>query len=78
MTRNEYNSVSNSIDPLRDDLALPIRFANMTQNVVLLAGDSTDSTQQSLARDEADKVRRLTSPLAIPEKPTGVITNTAV
>lgn len=78
MTRNEYNSVSNSIDPLRDDLALPIRFSNMTQNVVLLAGDSANSTQESLVRDAADEMRHLTSPLMIPEKPTGVITNTAV
>lgn len=75
MTRNEYNSVSNSNDPLRDELALPIRFSNMTQNVVLLAGDSISSTQESLARDEADTARRFTSPLIIPEKSTGVITN---
>lgn len=78
MTRDEYNSVSNSIDALKDELALPFRFTNMTQNIMLLGADSANSTQESLARDEAAAARRLTSPLMIPEKTLGVITDNAV
>ncbi|MEG2172704.1 MAG: hypothetical protein RRY29_05530 [Desulfovibrionaceae bacterium] len=75
MTRNEYNSVAISIDPLRDDLALPIRDTDMLKNIVLLIGDSIRSTQESLNTDAIFLARSYTSPLVTPEITTGVITN---
>lgn len=76
MTRNDYNSVSKSIDALQDPLALPIRYTPMLQDLMLLAGDSIRSTQDSLAEESALLARTVTSPLMIPEVTTGIIANT--
>lgn len=75
MTRNDYNSVTASIDPLRDNRAWLLRFSDMTQNVELLSGDSISSTQENLANEAAIIARKTSSPLMVPEYPTGVIAN---
>lgn len=73
MTRNDYNSVAASIDPLRENRAWPLRFSDMTQNVELLASDSISSTQESLANEAEIVARKTNSPLMVPEYPSGVI-----
>ena len=73
MTRTEFMSIANQMEPLRRPFVLPYPSTSMLEDIRLLGNDMAAATQATLALDGFLAVRDKVSPLAVPERTGGVL-----